>query len=426
MKKLFSLLLTAALCVGAFTGCGDSAASSEAANSAAAASVQTSQNDDAASDAADPAAEAADTAAVTYPVEIENELGVTVLEEEPCAIAVFDVAMLDILDTLGYGDRVVAVTHGQAFPDYLAQYDSDLYVNLGGFKDWDEEALSNSNPDLIFAGFRQTKSIETVTAVAPTIYVAEKVDGSDSAVDALAYRVDVITSLYGGAENAETYLNEIREKVAKIQAYTAEHEVDFVIVTAENGALSLGGNRADLLVNDLGMTSLNEDSETIGKGGEAAEGQGGNAGESLEGGRSEDAGESLEGGRSEDAGESLEGGHGGIGSDLEGGSGAGESGERGGEALSEEDMAAQTAETVASLVELNPTYVFVFDKDASEREEGMTSAEDIVAAADMSALEAYQNGNVICVDNAIWSTASGGLRGMSQQLDTLMELFGLS
>ena len=162
MKKFLALLLTGALVLGALSACGNTGSGADTKSPSAETPPAQLSN------------ETEDTG-IVYPVEIENDWGdgVTVIETEPNAIAVFDVGMLDILDTLGFGDRVVAVTHGVVIPDYLSEYEGDRYVSLGGFKDWDEEALSNSNPDLIFAGFRQTKGIEAVDAVAPAIYFGE-------------------------------------------------------------------------------------------------------------------------------------------------------------------------------------------------------------------------------------------------------------
>ncbi len=395
MKKFFSLLLVAALSVSVLTACGNSAA-------------ETKDNDGAAAEATPEAVETQTAGnGITYPVEIENELGVTVIEDEVNAIAVFDLGMLDILDTLGYGDRVVAVTHGQSFPDYLAEYESDMYINLGGFKDWDAEALSDSNPDLIFAGFRQNKSIDTVTEIAPTLYFAEA--GSDtSLLDSLEQRVNAITALFGGEEEAKEYLEDIQEKVEAIQAYTADNEITFIVVTAENGAISLGGSGSGsaFLENDLGLISLYEDAGMDG------EGKGGGRG-----------GASQEAGLDEEAG-GLDGEvRGGLDESAEDVRGSDESEDvRGQREEGGEDSGEQTAETAAYILENAPDYVFVFDKDAAEAEEGQPSAQEIVEGTELADSEL----NIIYLDDTVWSSASGGLKATGLQLDMLMELFGLN
>lgn len=211
MKKFFSLLLIAAFAVSALTACGsnDSGAVSPTPGVTQPGNVS----------------DGGEETGPAYPIEVESDCGVAVIEDEIEAIAVFDLGMLDILDTMGYGDRVVAVTHGVTFPDYLSQYESDRYVNLGGFKVWDEEALVDSNPDLIFAGFRQNNSIDTVSAIAPTLYFGPASEDGGSYISVLERRINAIAAIFGEAEEAEEYLAQINEKVEKIKAYTDRKSV---------------------------------------------------------------------------------------------------------------------------------------------------------------------------------------------------------
>ena len=397
MKKFISLLLTAALLASALAAC----SSDNAQNSSTTPTPDSNTS---------PASEQKpEEASIVYPVEIENNWGdgVTVIEKEPNAIAVFEVGMLDILDTLGYADRVVAVTHGVTFPEYLSGYMGDRYVNLGGFKDWDEEALIDSNPDLILAGFRQTKSIDTVTAIAPTLYFGEtSEDSGDSHIAALEQRVNAVTALFGEAEEAEQYLSEINEKAAKIKEYTKDTEISFIIATAENGGITIGGigSSSALLVNDLGLVNLYEDTgEGGGKGG-----QGGGPG-GAGGGRGQ--GDAAEAGRGQ--GDAAEAGRGQGGAVKEA-------------EEPEEDNSAATAETAAYIIKKNPTYLFVFDKDAAELEDGQPSAREIIAGAGLESADAYQNDHIVYLDDAVWYSASGGLKSTVEQLDTLIELFGLN
>ena len=417
MKKFISLLLTAALLASALAAC----SSDNAQNSSTTPTPDSNTS---------PASEQKpEEASIVYPVEIENNWGdgVTVIEKEPNAIAVFEVGMLDILDTLGYADRVVAVTHGVTFPEYLSGYMGDRYVNLGGFKDWDEEALIDSNPDLILAGFRQTKSIDTVTAIAPTLYFGEtSEDSGDSHIAALEQRVNAVTALFGEAEEAEQYLSEINEKAAKIKEYTKDTEISFIIATAENGGITIGGigSSSALLVNDLGLVNLYEDTgEGGGKGGQGGgpggAGGGRGQGDAAEAGRGQ--GDAAEAGRGQ--GDAAEAGRG-QGDAAEAGRGQGGAAKEAEEP--EEDNSAATAETAAYIIKKNPTYLFVFDKDAAELEDGQPSAREIIAGAGLESADAYQNDHIVYLDDAVWYSASGGLKSTVEQLDTLIELFGLN
>lgn len=386
MKKIFSLLLVTALCLSLLTACNSNSG------------VVSELPADKTSTTPEEPVESTGTE-IEYPIEVESDITTAVIEDEVEAIAVFELGMLDILDTLGFGDRVVAVTHGMAFPDYLSQYAGDQYISLGGFKDANLDALSESNPDLIFGGFREN---ETLNEIAPTIYFMEA-SGDGSALEVLERRVNAITTIFGEAEEAAEYLNEIYEKVAKIKEYTSENEVSFISVIVENGGLSMDGVSGNaFLTNDLGLVSLYE--STI-MGGKGSGGRGGDIGEL-------DDIDELEGERGGRGGEleDLD--------DLEGGRGEGGRGEG-------EDASAQTAEAVTYITEKNPTYIFVLDKDASEVEEGQPTAQEVMESVDLAGTDAYENGNIIYLDYTVWYCATGGLRSTIRQLDSLIELFGI-
>ena len=126
-------------------------------------------------------------------------------------------------------------------------------------------------------------------------------------------------------------------------------------------------------------------------------------------------------------GETGEGGRGGI--PEEGGSGGrteGEAAEGGPGGETEEDTSIQTAETVAYITEKNPTYVFVFDKDAAEREEGQPTAQEVIDGAGLESMDAYQNNHIVYLDDSVWYSAEGGLRSTIEQLDMLLALFDLA
>ena len=76
-------------------------------------------------------------------------------------IAVMDMAALDILDSLGLGDRVVGSSSTSL--DYLQEYvTNDEIVDLGTIKEADMEAVMSCEPDVIFIGGRLAQSYESV------------------------------------------------------------------------------------------------------------------------------------------------------------------------------------------------------------------------------------------------------------------------
>ncbi len=79
--------------------------------------------------------------------------------------------LLDILDALGVGDRVVGSANTSL--DYLQSYVTNAEVtNLGTIKEADMEAVMACEPDVIFIGGRLSKSYDALSEIAPVVYLA--------------------------------------------------------------------------------------------------------------------------------------------------------------------------------------------------------------------------------------------------------------
>lgn len=90
---------------------------------------------------------------------------------DPQRIAVMDLAALDILDNIGYGDRIVGVSKGSSI-DYLQDYvTNDELYNLGTIKEADREALMECEPDVIFIGGRLSSVYDELVKIAPVYMV---------------------------------------------------------------------------------------------------------------------------------------------------------------------------------------------------------------------------------------------------------------
>ena len=89
---------------------------------------------------------------------------------DPQRIAILDMASLDILDTLGVGDRVVGTASTSL--EYLQDYINDDIANLGTIKEADLEAVMACEPDVIFIGGRLASSYDALSEIAPVVYLA--------------------------------------------------------------------------------------------------------------------------------------------------------------------------------------------------------------------------------------------------------------
>lgn len=73
-----------------------------------------------------------------------------------------------------------------------------------------------------------------------------------------------------------------------------------------------------------------------------------------------------------------------------------------------------------TVVELNPDYIFVMDRDSAIGTEGAQLAQEIMENELIMGTEAYGNGNIIYLANpAVWYTAEGGITALDIMLSDL-------
>ena len=72
------------------------------------------------------------------------------------------------------------------------------------------------------------------------------------------------------------------------------------------------------------------------------------------------------------------------------------------------------------VVEKEPDYVFVLDRDAAVGTEGAKLAQEIMENELIMGTQAYRNGNLIYLSNpAVWYTAEGGIRALDRMIGDL-------
>ncbi len=72
------------------------------------------------------------------------------------------------------------------------------------------------------------------------------------------------------------------------------------------------------------------------------------------------------------------------------------------------------------IVEKNPNYIFVLDRDAAITTEGAKLAKEIIENELVMGTDAYKNGNIVYLDHpAVWYTAEGGITALDLMLSDL-------
>ena len=72
------------------------------------------------------------------------------------------------------------------------------------------------------------------------------------------------------------------------------------------------------------------------------------------------------------------------------------------------------------LLEWNPEYIFVLDRDAAIGTDGAQLAQEIMENELTMQTSAYQNGNIVYLEHpAVWYTAEGGITALDYMLSDL-------
>lgn len=259
-------------------------------------------------------------------------------------IAVMDMALLDILDSLGLGDRVVGVSDTSL--DYLQEYvTNDAVAKLGTIKEADMEAVMASEPDVIFIGGRLASSYDALSEIAPVVYLAT--DPELGVVESVRQNTAKIASMFGAEDEVDVLMQGFDERIAALAAFSEGKNAIIGMVT--NGGFNVLGNdgRLSLIGKEVGFTNI------------------------------------------------------GVDADLE-------TSAHGNEASFE------------FVVEKNPDYIFVMDRDAAIATEGARLAQEIMENELIKGTDAYQNGTIVYLEHpAVWYTAEGGVHALHLMLEDL-------
>ena len=112
---------------------------------------------------------------------------------DPQRIAILDMASLDILMALGLEDRVVGSASSSL--EYVQSVvTAEGVANLGTIKTADMEAVMACEPDIIFIGGRLSGSYDTLSEIAPVVYLPTTDEGT---LAQTRLNADTIASIFG-------------------------------------------------------------------------------------------------------------------------------------------------------------------------------------------------------------------------------------
>ncbi len=261
---------------------------------------------------------------------------------DPQRIAVLDMAALDIIDSIGMGDRVVGVASTSI--DYLEKYTSDDIENIGTVKEANLEKTMAVEPEVIFIGGRLAESYDALSEIAPVVFIS--VDADLGVVESTKKNATNIASIFGLEDEIEQKVNAYNARIEELQKI-AESKTALVGLTT-SGSFNLLGNdgRASIIGVEIGFENLTSlDNETSTHGNESS---------------------------------------------------------------------------FEVVVEKNPDYIFVLDRDAAINSEGATTAKEIIENELIMQTSAYKNDNIVYLAHPnVWYTAEGGITALDIMLQDL-------
>lgn len=203
------------------------------------------------SDDAEPAA-----AAAPDMLTIEHAQGVTELAANPETVIVLDLASLDTLDALGV--EVAGVAKGN-LPAYLADYESDEYLNAGTLFEPDYTAIEAAAPDLIIVANRSAAAYPELTEIAPTVDLS--LDWTDF-LGSFEANTETLGEIFGLQDEADAALAAIEDRIAETQDLAADAGSGLIVLTSGGEVTAFGpGSRFGWLHDELGVTPAIEDVE---------------------------------------------------------------------------------------------------------------------------------------------------------------------
>lgn len=259
MKKLLSLALAMAL-MFSFAACGTSSGTDSSSSTSGASSVDpASESSSEASAAPESSEEAAKPETVTIK-SLNGNKEETDLEVPYDAqrIAVMDMAALDILDSLGLGDRVVGSSSTSL--DYLQDYVTNESVsNLGTIKEADMEAVMACEPDVIFIGGRLSSSYDALSEIAPVVFLST--DTEIGVVESVRKNASTIASMFGVEDQVDSLMSGFDTRIEALAAFAADKTA--IVGMCTSGSFNVLGNdgRCSIIGVEVGFENIGVDAE---------------------------------------------------------------------------------------------------------------------------------------------------------------------
>ena len=207
------------------------------------------------------------------------------------------------------------------------------------------EAVMACEPDVIFIGGRLSSSYDTLSEIAPVVYLST--DTEIGVVESVRKNASTIAAMFGLEDQVDELMADFDERIETLAAF-AEGKTA-IVGMCTSGSFNVLGNdgRCSMIGREIGFENVGVDA---------------NADTSTHGNEA----------------------------------------------------------SFEYVVEKNPDYIFVMDRDAAIGTDGAQLAQDIMENELVQGTDAYKNGQLVYLEHpAVWYTAEGGVQALDLMLRDL-------
>lgn len=156
--------------------------------------------------------------------------------KNPQKIVVFDMGSLDTIHALEESEKVVGVPQ-KNLPSYLSEFEN--VSSVGGLKEPDLEKINQLKPDLIIISGRQEDYQETLSAIAPTLYVALE---SGQAWEDTLKNIEQLGQILDKESEAKSHIDSLKARRDQLHEKIEKKEEKALITLVNEGQLSAYGS----------------------------------------------------------------------------------------------------------------------------------------------------------------------------------------
>lgn len=187
-------------------------------------------------------------------IEIIHELGTTPVKKNPEMVVVFDLGILETLDSL---DIKVAAVPKSNLPEHLNKYKGNDIVDAGTLFEPNLEALYELSPDLIIISARQRTLYDSLNDIAPTIYL--QIDNADF-INGFKKNLETLSQIFTKQNNFDEFIEEVERDIAELYQITSNSSLKGLFVMVDVDTLSVfgKGSRFDVIYSGFGVKVADE------------------------------------------------------------------------------------------------------------------------------------------------------------------------